>query len=48
MTYHPIHRIAKSLLAGLTASLAATASLPAQQAGDSPVKIFILAGQSNM
>jgi len=38
-------RLALTAFAALTLT---AVSLPAQQAGDSPVKIFILAGQSNM
>ena len=41
-------RSASYLIAALFTLLAFATGLPAQQAGSSPVKIFILAGQSNM
>jgi len=44
----PIHRFFPSLTLILLSLLLSSARLPAAQAGDSPVKIFIMVGQSNM
>jgi alpha-galactosidase len=45
---HPPSRLASRLLTTLVTLLASATGVQAQQPGNSPVKIFILAGQSNM